>query len=431
MSAIAQKKADLQKLFVELGDAEKKMAAGGLTQAEGDAIEAKAKEAEKLQAEIDQYEKVSGLAKKGREVVDPVMPATGEQKRREDQHDIVGFVSVGNAFVHSDEFKQYGASGMGPGTVSAAFQFKGLRERFIPLNREQKSLLESKAVPTIGAGVLQADRLADVVRQTEFPRRRLRDVLQVSTTGASSVEYVQISTYTDASTPVAESAAKPEATMATTLLTAPVRTLAVHMPVTEQQLQDVPQIQSMIDNELLNDLARLEEKQFMYGSGAGENLQGILPLAGVPLIARTAPLATQNLDRIKIGSTDVMIAGYEPNAVAIHPIDWEGIVLLKATDNNYLWQVVTDPQTGQQRVWGLAVVETTAMKNPANLQRYLLVGDFVRGATVFDRQAASVQVGWINAQFTQNLRTVRAEERLAFAIKRPTAFAKYETATAV
>jgi HK97 family phage major capsid protein len=258
----------------------------------------------------------------------------------------------------------------------------------------------------------------------------MRDVLQVGQTNANSVEWVTLTSWTDAAAPVAESATKPEATGATSTASAPVRTLAVWMPVTEQQLQDVPQIQGLIDNELRSDLRALEERQFLYGSGAGENLQGLLTLGGVPSITRTVTNTT-NLDRIRIGMTDVLLAGYEPNAVVMHPLDWEAIVLLKATDNRYIWVVVTDPQTGNSRVWGLTVVETTGAKNPANLQRYLLVGDFRRGATVYDRQQAAVQVGYVNDDFIKNKRTIRAEERLAFAIKRPTAFAKYETATAV
>lgn len=430
---LTEKKDVLAKLYVELDGAQKEIDAGTVSQTRGEEIEAKAKEAEALQKEIDQAERIAGLAAKGREVAEVVLPtgkSNAESKGRgagmgSDGSPIVGFKSVGAMFADSPELANYLQSGAPAGVGSAPFAVKNLHEKFIPVTEK---MVETKAVPTL-TGVIQADRVAEVVRTTENDRLHLRDLLQVSQTGSSSVEYVVLSSYTRAAAPVAESAAKPEAALAATTATAPVRTLAVHMPVTEQQLQDVAGIRSMIDNELLYDLRKLEEEQFMYGSGAGQNLQGLLTLAGVTAVTRTAPSATQNIDRIKIAATDVMVAGGEPNGVAIHPIDWEAVVLQKGTDNRYIWAMI-ETDNGP-RIWGMNVVETVAMKNPANLQRFFLVGDFIRGATVWDREQASIAVGWINAQFTQNLRTIRAEERLAFGIKRPAFFKKYETATAV
>ncbi len=429
---LSETKAALAALYVELATGQAEVESKGVTQVRGEELEAKAKEAESLQKEVDAAERIAGLAAKGREIDDVALPATPRESKGRgagvgaDGTPIVGYTTVGEAFVNSPEFKSYIENMPQVGTPSQQFALKSIHEKFLPVTEK---MVEQKAVPTQGATLIQPDRISEVVRTTAQDRLRLRDVLQVSRTSSSSVEYVLISSTTRAATPVADAAAKPESTMTITTATAPVRTLAVHMPVTEQQLQDVAQIQSMIENELLYDLRKLEEEQFMYGSGAGQNLQGILTLAGVPLITRTAPSATQNIDRIKIGATDVMVAGGEPNGVAIHPIDWEAVVLQKGTDNRYIWAMI-ETDNGP-RIWGMGVVETVAMKAPTTLQRYLLVGDFIRGATVWDRQQANIAVGWINDQFTKNLRTIRAEERLAFGVKRPTFFSKYETATAV
>ena len=44
------------------------------------------------------------------------------------------------------------------------------------------------------------------------------------------------------------------------------------------------------------------------------------------------------------------------------------------------------------------------------------------GAQVFDRWDARVETGYVNDDFTKNLVTILAEERLALAVYRPQAF---------
>jgi hypothetical protein len=55
----------------------------------------------------------------------------------------------------------------------------------------------------------------------------------------------------------------------------------------------------------------------------------------------------------------------------------------------------------------------------------------VRGATLWDRQQATVAVGWKDDDFIKNLRTIRAELRAAFAVRRPKAFIKITSQAAV
>lgn len=168
----------------------------------------------------------------------------------------------------------------------------------------------------------------------------------------------------------------------------------------------------------------------MYGDGTGENFDGILNDSAV-MDARTEGSDTL-IDIARRGITDVRRAGYTPNGILIDPLDWEDVVLEKGSDNRYVWVVVTDGAT--QRLWAVPVVETEAMEdfagNPTEA-RNMLVGDFQRGATLWDRESASISVGWINDQFIRNQRTILAELRAAFGVKRPGAFRKHETQAAV
>ena len=51
-----------------------------------------------------------------------------------------------------------------------------------------------------------------------------------------------------------------------------------------------------------------------------------------------------------------------------------------------------------------------------------LTGAFDLGAQLFDREQSSVMTGFENDDFTRNLITILAEERLALAVYRPEAF---------
>lgn len=401
-------------------------------------------EAATIQAELDRSDNIKALERYVRQPVDGALPGGGggggdtevksarqvlaeamSPDARKDR--VVGYMPLGHAFAESKAFRSWLEAGMPK--ESAPFFVKSLRSPVIPITERD---LETKAVPTVDATVIEPDRLAEIVRASEHDQLMLRDVLNVSRTGSNAVEYVTITSATRAATPVAEGAVKPEATMAVDTVTSPVRTLAVHMPVTEQQLQDIPQVEGLVENELLYDLGKLEEEQVIFGDGTGQNLLGIMATSGVNA-GRTVGGDTL-LDRVRRAMTDIRVNGYAPNAVAVHPIDWETIVLTKGTDNHYLY-LVFPTEDGGARVWGIRVVETVATEDTAGgaatPQRVMLVGDYQRGATLWDRMAASVAVGWINDQFIRNMRTLRAEERLAFGVKRPGAFVYIETVAEV
>lgn len=400
-----------------------------MPQAEGEKFEALGKEAKAIQDEADREKQIKAFEIFGREVTDPILPAADLDGKTGVSGDaqIVGYLSVGQMFARSEEFKQYIENGMPLQAGSGLLRVKGLHGQagLIPVTRgEMKAIdarIEGKAIATVGATVLRGDRLTEVVRSTERRVDFLRDLLTVTPTGQPSVEYLTLTPAAAASTPVAANAAKPETTLTLGLATAPVRTIAVWMPVTEQQLQDVPQIESTIDTELMYDLKLTEDSQLAWGAGTGENLLGIFNTPGV-VAGRTVGGDTL-LDKIRRAITDVRVANGMATGIAIHPYDWEALQLLKGTDSRYVWVVVSD--AGGDRLWGLDVADTVAMQEPGSYttnERRVLVGDFVRGATIWDRQQAGVQVGYVNDDFTKNRRTIRAEERLAFGVKRPTNF---------
>jgi HK97 family phage major capsid protein len=342
-----------------------------------------------------------------------------------------GGLTPGEAFVTSEVFRAYEAAGYPVGMMTG----KAAVPDF-----------QVKALPTLGSSpaVIQPQRMAEFVRTNEFDRLRLRDIVGPGSTSSNMVEFYRITSgQSETATTVADTLTgentKPESTMALEVATAPVRTLAVWMPVTEAMLEDVTQLRSLIDTELRFDVARLEEYQMVWGDGTGTDLLGIMETPGVTEFTRDltgqigAGSTVTVLDKIRGAITDVRVSNHEPSAVVIHPEDFEALALQKGSDDHYLIQVF--PQAdGSLRAWSLTVVEAQAasayrsgLQTP---QRVIIVGDFRRGAQLWDRHQASVEVGYINNQFIQNQRTIRAEERVAFASKRPSAFKYIETVAA-
>lgn len=291
---------------------------------------------------------------------------------------------------------------------------------------DQLDILRSKqsdririAVKEITSGSASAGGMIDPFRDpmiNEIARRRprIRDLLSVVNTNQGSVEWLKQTTRDNQAAPQVEGALKAESDYAWELQNLPIRTIAHWTRATVQILDDAPALQSTIDGELRYGLAIAEDLQLLSGDGTGVNLDGLITNA-TNYVADFTPANETMIDKIGLAALQVTLADYEPNGVAVHPSDWMRMRLLKDGDGKYL---LGDPQsTPNPLIHGLPVVPTVAMTRDK-----FLVGDFARAATLYDRQEPTVAISTEDRDnFVTNRITVRAEERLALAIKNPTA----------
>ncbi len=298
-------------------------------------------------------------------------------------------------------------------TVVASEGFKSLAEgKSARTGRLQVKAITS-AADSAGANVV-AMRVPGVVAQ---PDRVLtiRDLVMPGRTTSNSVEFVREGGFTNAAAAVAEGALKPESALTFDLATANVRTLAHWVPASKQILDDAPQLASYIDGRMRVGVQLKEEVQLLTGDGTGQNLHGLIPQATPYQVARTLAGDTV-IDVVRHAITQVRVAEYAASAIVLHPNDWERIELTKTDDNAYVF--ANPANTTQPRLWGLPVVETTAMA-----EGEFLVGAFNIAAQIFDREETTVEVSTEDRDnFVKNMVTIRAEERLAFCIYRPEAF---------
>lgn len=414
----------------------------------GDQWNADMAEIKQLQDEIDrdlelQAQTARSSEAKARmgEVADPTLPKTEPEKdRKTGTH---GYLTLGEYVIASQECRDFVKNGARKGesfTIEAPVRLNLAgnprpEDVLVPLSFEQRKayeqLRETKAVPTIGAGVIEPQRVAEFPRVAEREMLSIRSVFRTFGTDSNAIEYLREESHTLAAAETSPSGSKPESTIQWSLQTANVRDIAVWMPVTNQQLRDMPQMRSLIDDALRYDVAKREDDQLLWGDGVAPNIAGIFDagLGQIDIASNGRYVSTDGdtlLDAVRMGITDVRIgaAKANPDVLLIHPIDFETMALEKGSDLHYIWAVV--PTEEGRRIWSLRVVESISLEEPsgeATPERRLAVMDTRRANAIYDRNRTNVTVGLVDDQFIKNQRTILAEEAIAHAIFRPAAIA--------
>ena len=285
---------------------------------------------------------------------------------------------------------------------------------------QTKVRAELKVVNSTAAGGLIRSYREPGLLQLPREQLSIRDLLQSIPISTSSVDYAVQSSRTNAAAPVAEAAAKPYSDYAWSSATAVVRTLAHLAKITRQAMDDAPRLVGEIDSEMRYGLRLVEDRQILTGNGTGQNLHGIMPQATAFAVPSGFPIMANptNIDVLRIAMLQNVIALLPADGIVLNDIDWAVIELTKTTDGAYL---MADPAGSlARRLWTLPVVTT-----PAMTVDNFLVGNFTLGAVIYDRMAIEVLISTENTDdFEKNLATMRAEERLALAVKRPLAFTK-------
>ena len=304
--------------------------------------------------------------------------------------------SVGQRFATSDEVKAFVAAGS-----------KGTARMALPVRQAITS------ISTSAGGLIWSDRETEIVG---LPKRQMtvRQLLTQGRTGSNSVEYAKQVTRTNAAAVVSESVQKPESSYAWEAADANVRTIAHWVPVSRQAMEDAAQLETEIDGELRYGLMLAEELQLLKGDGTGQNLSGLVTEATEYAAAFSLSGATM-IDQLRLALLQASLAEYPADGIVLHPTDWARIELTKDGEQRYIFANVM--QMAGPQLWGQPVVATPSMDEDE-----FLVGAFKMAGTIYDRMDPEVMASTEDRDnFVKNMITVRAEERLALAVKRPTA----------
>ncbi|EHD4677661.1 phage major capsid protein, partial [Salmonella enterica] len=304
--------------------------------------------------------------------------------------------TVGQQVISAEALKTFSASVEGGKRVS------------IPVNA---ALISSG----VAEGVVEPQRLPGI---DTAPKQRLfiRDLIAPGRTSSPAIFWVQQTGFTNKAAVVAENTTKPYSDIAFATKITPVTTIAHMFKASKQILDDFAQLQSTVDAEMRYGLKYVEEQEILFGDGTGVHLHGIVPQASA--FSAEFRVEQQNgIDDLRLAMLQAQLARFPASGHVLHFIDWAKIELTKDTLGRY---ILANPSglTGPT-LWGLPVVATEA----AAFKGKFLTGAFNAGAQIFDREDANVVISTENADdFEKNMISIRCEERLALAVKRPEAF---------
>lgn len=230
------------------------------------------------------------------------------------------------------------------------------------------------------------------------------DLIPTGQTNGNSVPYVQFAPGASAAAVVVEGARKPGGEAGFTDATADIETIAAWYKVRKQVLADAAAVQTILETQLRFDVRAALENYVV---------SEILGTTGIGAVAYAAgPIA----DQISHGMTNIILSNLVPDAVVLHPRDWERVRLAKDSQGNY--QFGSPADSGQATIFGMPAVPSVGVAEGAPL-----VGAFRSGTTLFMRQGMEVLISDSDGQdFTSNRVTILGELRGGVAVWRPGAF---------
>lgn len=285
------------------------------------------------------------------------------------------------------------------------------------LDREAKTIMS-----VAGAGFAPQALRSGLVTTAGYWTPTVVDLIPVVPTSQNAYVFMRQTTRTNNAAEVLESVQGTvqtygESAFAYTQISEPVQKIAHFVPVSDEQLEDVPGMEGILRDEMMAGIRQRLSGQLMNGDGSTPNLTGFLDNGHTPTdVDTTGDFIADAVDKL---IENVRVLGFtEPDAVILNPKDWHGYRRATTTDGIYIAGSPSD--NTPPRLWGLPVVLTTEIaQGSAHCGNY---AGFTRLAV---RRGVEVSISSEHSTyFINGLQAVKAEMRAAFAVLRELAFAK-------
>lgn len=300
---------------------------------------------------------------------------------------------------------------------SAGAEFiKSEQFRQLVAGDRQNARLELKNTVTSGSTTVFPQQNQAIIGG-DFKPLTIRQLLRAVPVSSNAVYSLREASWTNNAAEVSQGAAKAESALTMEQYNVTIQTVAHFIKVSNQLLQDAPAVMAYIDSRLRDGLAQRIDAQLLNGNGTSPNLSGITDSGNYT--AYTATSDDLLFDAINRAKYALWAKGYMPDAVIVNPADWGAA---ERTREQY--------SAGNYGMYLNGVPGTLASVNPFGVRIVLsnnmtagkfAIGAFDQSAVVYNRTGAVVEMGYVNADFTNNVVTLRAEERLALAVEKPSA----------
>lgn len=221
--------------------------------------------------------------------------------------------------------------------------------------------------------------------------------------------------------PVNEGAAKPQISFADpTAVTVALDKIAAFIKETDEYIADAPFLASAINGRLLAYLGLREEAYLLTKLKAASITADTTSWANSATAEEIADLIFKKIMKVQEDS------GFPADAIVMNPRTWEILRLGKDSNKQYYGGGYFADGQGKQ-LWGVPVYLSSFVAAPVSgsAAGEIFVGAFKACGSVVNK--GGVQVEATNTDqddFIKNRMTIRAEERLALAVRRPAGFVK-------
>ena len=285
-------------------------------------------------------------------------------------------------------------------------------KKFSVVTPEFKAAAAMTTPSSISAGITTYDwNIVPALRRNLL----VRDLFAAETiSNAALTFYVESTTVEGGAAKTTEGTEKPMVSFGDpTAKTVSLAKIAAHIKDSDELIDDAPRLASAIESRLIYQ-QQLAVENYLVSELSGTSGIG------------TASLLTPD-GIFKAIMTVLTNSNFAADAILINPTDYQNIRLRKDSNNQYYGGGFMYGEYGnggvveQPAIWGVRTIVT-----PAVSVGTCIVGAFKVGASVVSK-ASGLRVEVTNTDqddFIKNMITIRAEERLALAVRYPAAFVK-------
>lgn len=310
--------------------------------------------------------------------------------------------------------KQVAAPAHDSRIVTAGEEFvKSERFKQLVAGQVERARIEVKNTVTAVSGVTTFPMQRTDVVPGDFAPLSIRGLFRSIPVATNMVTSLREEAWTNSAAEVSQGAAKPESDLTFEQYNVPITTVAHWIKVSNQLLADAPAIVSYIETRLRDGLAQRIDAQLLNGDGTSPNLSGLTDSGN---FTTYTPSSDDTLvDAINRAKYLLWARGYAPDTVIVNPADWGAMERLRESSGGAYLYGMPGVAAGVNP-FGVRVVLSSNMSTG-----YFWIGNVARAATLYERQGSVIEMGYVDKDFTNNLVTIRAEERLGLGVDVPSA----------